>query len=223
MTFLGKIGKHSDVKREIPKKSDPPPKVEPEIKSEPEVEPEIDENDFREILITESPLLAKQEIKSDSLHVFCRKCRKSEVSGECVYHSGQVIFHETLKYWTCCPHKKFTDFDDFEALIGCCRGDHEMTTNSMKPREDWFQTQNKVHVILYGLKGSRAQHSSVTTNGKTLIARFNDSKGIILFQNEWKLSALISSSESRVVISSSKVEIILEKFLKKSWNKLNEN
>jgi len=98
-----------------------------------------------------------------------------------------------------------------------------MTTNSMKPREDWFQTPNKVHVILYGLKGSRAQHSSVKTNGKTLITRFSDSKGIILLEREWRLTNLISSSESRVVISSSKVEIILEKFSKKFWNKLNEN
>jgi CHORD len=41
---------------------------------------------------------------------------------ECRYHRLPPVFHETAKYWACCPGKKAYDWDDFQAIPGCCTG-----------------------------------------------------------------------------------------------------
>jgi hypothetical protein len=41
---------------------------------------------------------------------------------ECKYHRLPPVFHETAKYWACCPTKKAYDWDDFQAIPGCCTG-----------------------------------------------------------------------------------------------------
>ncbi|CAG5073332.1 Similar to CHORD: Cysteine and histidine-rich domain-containing protein (Drosophila melanogaster) [Cotesia congregata] len=43
---------------------------------------------------------------------------------KCVHHPGVPVFHEGLKYWSCCPRKKMTDFDQFEKHPGCSEGTH---------------------------------------------------------------------------------------------------
>lgn len=43
---------------------------------------------------------------------------------ECVYHPGVPIFHEGLKYWSCCT-KRTTDFAAFMAQKGCAYGKHK--------------------------------------------------------------------------------------------------
>ena len=42
----------------------------------------------------------------------------------CRFHAGTPVFHETLKWWGCCPDKKKMDFDDFLAVPGCRTGPH---------------------------------------------------------------------------------------------------
>ena len=41
---------------------------------------------------------------------------------ECIYHRLPPVFHETAKYWACCPTKKAYDWEDFQAIPGCCIG-----------------------------------------------------------------------------------------------------
>lgn len=41
---------------------------------------------------------------------------------ECVYHSKPPVFHETAKFWSCCPQKKAYDWDDFQKIPGCQKG-----------------------------------------------------------------------------------------------------
>ena len=41
---------------------------------------------------------------------------------ECRYHEAPPVFHETAKFWSCCPDKKAYDFEDFENIPGCCTG-----------------------------------------------------------------------------------------------------
>lgn len=38
---------------------------------------------------------------------------------KCVHHKSPPIFHETAKWWSCCPDKKAYDFEDFMAVPGC--------------------------------------------------------------------------------------------------------
>ena len=42
----------------------------------------------------------------------------------CVYHSGNPVFHEGLKGWSCCKPRE-THFDDFLNLKGCTEGLHQ--------------------------------------------------------------------------------------------------
>jgi len=40
----------------------------------------------------------------------------------CQYHRLPPVFHETAKYWACCPTKKAYDWDEFQAIPGCLMG-----------------------------------------------------------------------------------------------------
>jgi len=41
----------------------------------------------------------------------------------CNHHSGEPVFHDLKKYWTCCK-KETWDWDDFMALPTCAVGKH---------------------------------------------------------------------------------------------------
>ena len=86
-SLLGSKGKHSDLKREIPKN-----KVKEEEKPRVEDTPiAVDESLWKPIVISEAKGVAEAVVKEDKSGVFCKKCRKSDVTEECVYHSGQVM------------------------------------------------------------------------------------------------------------------------------------
>jgi hypothetical protein len=40
----------------------------------------------------------------------------------CNYHSGPPVFHETAKFWSCCPNKKAFDWEEFQSLPACQSG-----------------------------------------------------------------------------------------------------
>jgi len=40
----------------------------------------------------------------------------------CSYHKSPPVFHETAKFWSCCPHKKAYDWEDFQSIPGCQSG-----------------------------------------------------------------------------------------------------
>jgi cysteine/histidine-rich domain-containing protein 1 len=58
-----------------------------------------------------------------------RNCCKDTYEGPesnnkiCTYHSGTPVFHEGIKYWSCCK-KKTTDFTAFLEQPGCQQGNH---------------------------------------------------------------------------------------------------
>jgi len=41
---------------------------------------------------------------------------------DCCFHKAPPVFHETAKFWSCCPDKKAYDFEDFQKIPGCCTG-----------------------------------------------------------------------------------------------------
>lgn len=49
-------------------------------------------------------------------------------STECVHHPGVPIFHEGLKFWSCCT-KRTTDFTAFVNQKGCAYGEHKWLAN----------------------------------------------------------------------------------------------
>jgi hypothetical protein len=52
----------------------------------------------------------------------------------CRYHKAPPVFHETAKWWSCCPHKKAYDWDEFQNIPGCETG----TCTDVKENEKLF-------------------------------------------------------------------------------------
>jgi CHORD len=69
--------------------------------------------------------LAEQE-KSTLVQCTRLGCRQRFPRGgpypSCVYHKSPPCFHETAKWWSCCPNKKAYDWDDFQSIPGCQTG-----------------------------------------------------------------------------------------------------
>jgi len=56
-------------------------------------------------------------------HFGCNKrFKKGGPYPECSYHKAPPVFHETAKFWSCCPDKKAYDWDEFQAISGCQSG-----------------------------------------------------------------------------------------------------
>ncbi|KAB0406553.1 hypothetical protein E2I00_016136, partial [Balaenoptera physalus] len=89
----------------------------------------------------------------------------------CVYHSGVPIFHEGMKYWSCC-RRKTSDFNTFLAQEGCTTGKHTWTKKDagkkvVPCRHDWHQTGGEVTISVYA-KNSLPELSQVVANSTLL-------------------------------------------------------
>jgi len=51
---------------------------------------------------------------------------EASMSEACWHHPGAPIFHEGMKYWSCCK-KKTSEFDTFMSQAGCTTGKHAWT------------------------------------------------------------------------------------------------
>jgi len=67
----------------------------------------------------------KEAVKhlSKCVHFGCNKrFPKGGPYPECQYHTGPPVFHETAKFWSCCPNKKAYDWEEFQSLPACQSG-----------------------------------------------------------------------------------------------------
>lgn len=67
----------------------------------------------------------KEAVKhlSSCVHFGCnQRFPKGGPYPECNYHSGPPVFHETAKFWSCCPNKKAYDWEEFQSLPSCQSG-----------------------------------------------------------------------------------------------------
>eukprot|EP00598_Pedospumella_elongata_P001445 CAMPEP_0184976242 /NCGR_PEP_ID=MMETSP1098-20130426/7246_1 /TAXON_ID=89044 /ORGANISM="Spumella elongata, Strain CCAP 955/1" /LENGTH=305 /DNA_ID=CAMNT_0027499079 /DNA_START=46 /DNA_END=963 /DNA_ORIENTATION=- len=74
----------------------------------------------------------KSTRSADGCSAKCQRkgCQKDFVVAEnsptaCNYHTGNPVFHDAIKLWSCCPDKKCYDFDEFMAVPGCAQGHHD--------------------------------------------------------------------------------------------------
>eukprot|EP01035_Chromulina_nebulosa_P019873 gene19873-25825_t len=49
---------------------------------------------------------------------------EDNVEDSCTHHTGPPIFHDTAKFWSCCPDRKAFDFESFQAIAGCAVSKH---------------------------------------------------------------------------------------------------
>lgn len=105
----------------------------------------------------------------------------SSSAEECVFHSGEPVFHEgskvsflcqefyhqiynSSKYlfyqgWSCCS-RKVLEFDEFLKIEGCKRAKHRFTDPKLpgeeeefvECRHDWYQTQTSVIISVFAKK-----------------------------------------------------------------------
>ncbi|XP_009285901.1 PREDICTED: integrin beta-1-binding protein 2 [Aptenodytes forsteri] len=139
----------------------------------------------------------------------------------CTFHPGVPVFHEGMKYWSCCGVKT-TDFSAFLEQPGCSSGRHCWTGKGDKKavscRHDWHQTSSQVVVTVYA-KNPLPTLSSVKAN-RTVLEVHVIFEGNKIFQAELDLWGVIEIEKSFVSMVPTKVEITLCKASPGSWTRL---
>ncbi|KAM6117305.1 integrin beta-1-binding protein 2 [Pterocles gutturalis] len=139
----------------------------------------------------------------------------------CTFHPGVPVFHEGMKYWSCCGVKT-TDFSAFLEQPGCSSGWHCWTGKGDKKavscRQDWHQTGSQVVVTVYA-KNPLPDLSSVKAN-RTVLEVHVIFEGNKIFQAELDLWGVIEIEKSFVSMVPTKVEITLCKASPGSWARL---
>ncbi|KRZ70542.1 Cysteine and histidine-rich domain-containing protein 1, partial [Trichinella papuae] len=140
----------------------------------------------------------------------------------CRFHPGTPIFHEGMKYWSCCE-KKTSNFDDFLNQVGCETGKHDFSVleehKRRKCRFDWFQTADCVYVNVYAKLINPAE-TEIATSDQTLRGKVYYNNLADIFELDISLWAPVIPSESVVNITSSKLEIVLRKTERFRWDDL---
>lgn len=105
-----------------------------------------------------------------------------ESSPVCTYHPGEAVFHEGLKFWSCC-NKKSMDFDEFMKQKGCTQGEHSWVPKTQVDcRFDWHQTATHVVATVYA-KGYDPSTLKLQSNGVKLSIAVDLAVG--RYQKEW--------------------------------------
>ncbi|OAD56220.1 Cysteine and histidine-rich domain-containing protein [Eufriesea mexicana] len=141
----------------------------------------------------------------------------------CNFHSGTPIFHEGMKYWSCCQ-KKTADFSTFLEQPGCTQGKHtwvsKNTGKKAKCRMDWHQTGTFVVVSIYAKKYQPDQ-SIIKINPIRLIVDLFFVEQNSKYNLDLELRGIVDVTQSNVNMLPTKVEIKLKKAEPGSWSELN--
>ncbi|XP_038674211.1 cysteine and histidine-rich domain-containing protein 1a isoform X1 [Scyliorhinus canicula] len=140
----------------------------------------------------------------------------------CVYHSGVPIFHEGMKYWSCCK-RKTSDFNSFIAQSGCTQNKHMWTKaivlNKVELcRHDWHQTGGQVIITIYA-KNSIPELSYVEANNTVLNIHILFERGKE-FERKVNLWSVIDVNKSQMSMTPAKIEITMKKAEPILWARL---
>nr|CAD7441719.1 unnamed protein product [Timema bartmani] len=153
-------------------------------------------------------------------------------TGECRHHPGYPVFHEGLKYWTCCQ-KRTTDFNTYFQPMFAIKnlllmfGYHQpanhgcpiSTDQQVNLRFDWHQTAGFVVVSVYGKKYD--PHSSTVELSPVRLKIhmfFPEEQGS--FDLDLELRGIVNVSHSSASMLPTKLEVKLRKAEPGSWSKL---
>lgn len=141
----------------------------------------------------------------------------------CTFHPGVPIFHEGMKYWSCCQ-KKTTDFAVFLEQPGCSEGSHVWIQKGsgckkVKCRMDWHQTATHVIVSVFAKKYN-PDLSAVKLNPIHLTVNLYFPEENSWYNLDIELRGIVDKDASSVSMMPSKVEIKLRKKEPGSWSKL---
>ncbi|ELU00349.1 hypothetical protein CAPTEDRAFT_165685 [Capitella teleta] len=155
----------------------------------------------------------------------CKKEYEGENSDKevCVFHSGVPVFHEGMKYWSCCQ-RKTSDFNNFLDQEGCTNGTHlwvakESESQKVKCRYDWHQTATFVTMSVFA-KVASPELTVVEANQVILNLKIVFDGGKSVFEERISLQHAVDPAKSSVKLLGTKVEVNLKKAEPCSWSKL---
>ncbi|GMT28050.1 hypothetical protein PFISCL1PPCAC_19347, partial [Pristionchus fissidentatus] len=138
----------------------------------------------------------------------------------CTHHPGAAIFHEGLKYWSCCK-KKTSDFQAFLDQRGCEKGEHSWSKSEKvdKLREDFYSANGTITVNLY-CKGAMPCDVSVQSDGQLLRVKLVHGFGTKESHFVYDLWGEIVPEECVARVGERKVELILKQTDNIKWPRL---
>ncbi|KAF6775339.1 hypothetical protein AHF37_05132 [Paragonimus kellicotti] len=150
----------------------------------------------------------------------------------CLYHPGIPIFHEGMKFWTCC-NRKTSEFEAFMDQMGCATGRHNWTEKAARAtnlavsiasqsacRHDWFQLPGQVTLTIYA-KAVRPDSVQITANQVRLSVSFEFGPNQPeRYDKTFELFGIIDPAGCTVKLMGTKVEILLKKAEAMSWPRL---
>ncbi|XP_030648469.1 cysteine and histidine-rich domain-containing protein 1 isoform X2 [Chanos chanos] len=186
---------------------------------------------LEKLKLAEESAVEKKEDDGDEIKIGtscknggCSKTFSGPESNEevCMYHAGVPIFHEGMKYWSCCK-RKTSDFNTFLSQEGCTRGSHlwrkKDTGKKVVPcRFDWHQTGSQVTISIYA-KNSVPELSYVEGNS-TLLNIHIIFEGEKEFDQNISLWGVVDQSKSIVNMLATKIEIVMKKAEPMTWARL---
>jgi disease resistance protein len=92
--------------------------------------------DYQDIFVVIEEIVAAEAEDPSLLKCYRYGCgvlyrEEDNVEGCCRYHEGYPVFHDCVKWWSCCPSRKHCDWEDFMAEPPCCTGMH----SNVKPKK----------------------------------------------------------------------------------------
>jgi hypothetical protein len=148
------------------------------------------------------------------------------ITEDCRHHTGAPVFHEGMKFWSCCQ-RKTSDFNAFLKQEGCSTGRHLWVKPKVEEgdldktktcRVDWHQTASHVVLAVYA-KVPLPDLSVVEASSNRLVVSIIFGQDQKEYSNHFRLGGLVDVEKSSVNFLGSKVEISLKKAEPVYWSK----
>lgn len=153
----------------------------------------------------------------------CKYSSPEAEESECRYHPGVPIFHEGMKYWTCCQ-KRTSDFDAFMNQAGCSYGNHKWIKEDDKTvvncRYDWHQTASNVIVAIYAKLYHYAKSVVKVNPIRLKVCLVFPDQEDAEFNLDLELRGIIKVESTTVKMYPTKVEVTMPKAEAGLWTKL---
>ncbi|KAK9884774.1 hypothetical protein WA026_009004 [Henosepilachna vigintioctopunctata] len=199
-----------------------PPFDTPLISMKPEIAPSLKQQVNNRQIPLETSNSNEIEIGTTCKNGGCKAIYQgSDMSDiKCIYHPGYPVFHEGLKFWSCCQ-KRTTDFQSFLDQVGCEEGTHlwKKQGGTVNCRWDYHQTASHVIVAIYA-KQYDINESIIKLNPIRLYSNLFFPQEKVSFLLDLELRGVVDVQKSKVAMYGTKVEISLRKAEPGSWSEL---
>merc|ERR1719228_2023234 len=142
---------------------------------------------------------------------------------DCVHHPGHPVFHEGMKYWSCCQ-RKTTEFQHFLEQEGCDNGKHKWLADKkgaeVQCRYDWHQTATHVTVAVYAKKYDPKRSYVSLSPVRLVIHLVFPAENDNTFTLDLDLKGVVEVETGVASMLGTKLEVKLKKSESGSWTKL---